>query len=173
MSLRGFSRIQRHLDIFFFYNDARTQFHENLTYCLVADTRSYTCGLVDKHCFHTGCSFLLHNECLISCCMWQKTNDRNRCIVQRRKATNLQPEVLAAQTEHHTNLWMTDEGKNWSVSAFQRKAVLSKSKKINLCAQSLMWWVQILNTVHIWIQHHALQVWSKYLPELLLVKESS
>jgi len=56
MSLSGFSRIHGHLDIFF-YNNARTQFHENLTYCLVADTMSYTRGLTDKHCLHIGCSF--------------------------------------------------------------------------------------------------------------------
>jgi len=82
-----------------FVKNARTHLHENnLTDCLVAHTRSYACGLMDEHRLHTWCSFLLHIECLVSCCMWQKTSNRNRCIVPRRKVTDLHPEVLPAQT---------------------------------------------------------------------------
>lgn len=117
-----------------FVKNARTQLHENnLTDCLVAHTRSYACGLMDEHCLHIGCSFLLHNECLTS---WRMTEKPVTGIgaESRREVTNLHPGVLPAQTEHHSNLWMTDKGKSWSVSAFWRKTVLSQCEKRNLCA---------------------------------------
>jgi len=127
-----------------FVKNARTHLHENnLTDCLVAHTRSYTCGLMDEHCLHTWCSFLLHIECLVSCCMWQKTSNRNRCIVPRRKVTDLHPEVLPAQTEHHSNLWTTNKGKSRSFSAFWRLYCNNAKKEICVhkvsCDESRSW----------------------------------